>query len=138
MDLIIAFRDTEMAEAAYRLLHPHIADTGATGTGLVLLSGSLHWPLGRLAALLGRTEQALDHFAQAVTVNARLGARPFIALTRLHWADALNTSGSDLARARILARQAALRHAAWTCPALPAGPSAWPASSRSSPGQPTR
>jgi DNA-binding CsgD family transcriptional regulator len=107
MDLIIAFRDTEMAEAAYRLLHPHIADTGATGTGLVLLSGSLHWPLGRLAALLGRTEQALDHFAQAVTVNARLGARPFIALTRLHWADALNTSGSDLARARILARQAA-------------------------------
>ena len=35
--------------------------------------------LGRLAALLGRTEQALDHFAQAVTVNARLGARPFVA-----------------------------------------------------------
>jgi len=73
----------------------------------VLFPGSLDWPLGRLAALLGRTEQALDHFAQAVTVNARLGARPFIALTRLHWAGTLNSSGGDLARARILARQAA-------------------------------
>jgi hypothetical protein len=64
-DLIVAFRDTDMAQAAYRLLHPHIADSGATGTGLVMVTGSLHWPLGRLAALLGRTEQALDHFAQA-------------------------------------------------------------------------
>jgi DNA-binding CsgD family transcriptional regulator len=107
MDLIIAFRDTEMAEAAYRLLHPHIADSGAAGTGLVLITGSLHWPLGRLAALLGRTEQALDHFAQAVTVNARLGARPLVALTRLDWAGTLNSSGGDLARARMLAREAA-------------------------------
>jgi DNA-binding NarL/FixJ family response regulator len=42
-----------------------------------------------------------------VTVNGRLGARPFIALTRLHWADTLNSSGGDLAKARMLARQAA-------------------------------
>jgi DNA-binding CsgD family transcriptional regulator len=107
MELIIAFRDTEMAQGAYDLLQPHIADSGATGTGIVLLSGSLHWPLGRLAALLGRTGQALDHFAQAVAVNTRLGARPFVALTRLDWADTLKRNGHDLARARTLAQQAA-------------------------------
>jgi DNA-binding CsgD family transcriptional regulator len=107
MDLIIAFRDAEMAEAAYRLLHPHVTDSGASGTGLVWLSGSLHWPLGRLAALLGRTEQALDHFARAATVNVRLGARPFVALTRLDWAETLKRSGDDQARARMLAREAA-------------------------------
>ena len=59
MDLILAFRDTEDAQATYDLFYPHIADSGATGTGVVFLSGSLHWPLGRLAALLGRTEEAV-------------------------------------------------------------------------------
>jgi len=110
MDLIIAFGDSEMAQAVYDLLHPHIADTGATGTGLVNLSGSLHWPLGRLAALLGHTEEALDHFAQAVTVNTRLGARPFVTLARLEWADTLRTRAADgdYGPARVLARQAAI------------------------------
>jgi DNA-binding CsgD family transcriptional regulator len=110
MDLIIAFGDSEMAQAVYDLLHPHIADTGATGTGLVNLSGSLHWPLGRLAALLGHTEEALDHFAQAVTVNTRLGARPFVTLARLEWADTLRTRAArgDYGQARVLARQAAI------------------------------
>jgi predicted ATPase/DNA-binding CsgD family transcriptional regulator len=109
MDLIVAFGDSEMAQAVYDLLHPHIADTGATGTGLVHLSGSLHWPLGRLAALLGHTDEALDHFAQAVTVNTRLGARPFVTLARLEWANTLRTRAArgDYGQARVLARQAA-------------------------------
>jgi DNA-binding CsgD family transcriptional regulator len=109
MDLIIAFRDGEMAQATYDLFHPHITDSGATGTGVVLLSGSLHWPLGRLAALLGRTEEALSHYLTAVTVNTRLGARPLVALARLDWAQALRTRAArgDYAQARALAWQAA-------------------------------
>ncbi len=109
MDLIIAFRDTEMAQASYDLLRPTLPLSGATGTGVVFLSGSLHRPLGRLAALLGRTEDALGHYAAAVTVNTRLGARPMVALTRLDWADALRTRGArgDYAQALVLARQAA-------------------------------
>ena len=55
MELIIAFRDTETAQAYYDLLLPYSADTSAAGTGLVAVYGSLHWPLGRLAELLGRT-----------------------------------------------------------------------------------
>jgi DNA-binding CsgD family transcriptional regulator len=109
MDLIIAFRDSEMAQATYDLIHSRLNDSGATGTGLVFLSGSAHWPLGRLAALLGRTEEALGHFAAAVTIDTRLGARPLVALVRLDWAGALKTRAArgDYEQARLLAWQAA-------------------------------
>jgi DNA-binding CsgD family transcriptional regulator len=109
MDMIIAFRDSEMARATYDLLYPHLVDSGATGTGLVFLSGSLHWPLGRLAALLGRTEEALGHLATAMTIDIRLGARPLVALVRLDWADALRARAArgDYVHARTLAWQAA-------------------------------
>src|ERR1700722_4746343 len=109
MDLIIAFGDNEMAQATYDLIHSHVNDSGATGTGLVFLSGSAHWPLGRLAALLGRPEDALGHFAAAVTIDTRLGARPLVVLTRLDWADALRTRAArgDHEQARLLAWQAA-------------------------------
>jgi hypothetical protein len=69
MDLIVAFRDRETALACYDLFQPHITDSGATGTGVVFLSGSLNWPLGRLTALLGRTDEALGHYATAASVN---------------------------------------------------------------------
>jgi DNA-binding NarL/FixJ family response regulator len=51
----------------------------------------------------------LEHFAQAAAVNTRLGARPFVVLTRLDWAAALSrrAGGADPAQARALARQAA-------------------------------
>ena len=110
MNLIVEFRDTETAQTFYDLLGPYGAEAEIIGTGLVVVFGSLHWPLGRLADLLGRTERALDHFARAVTLNTRLGARPFVVLTRLDWADALRRrgAGGDLAQARELARQAAV------------------------------
>ena len=110
MDLILTFQDTEVAQATYDLCYPHIADSGATGTGVVFLSGSLHWPLGRLAALLGRTEDAVGHYRAAVTVNTRIGARPFVALARLDWAGTLQARAArgDLPLALDLARQAAV------------------------------
>ena len=109
MDLIIAFRDRDTALAAYDLMASHTADTIAAGTGVVFLSGSPHWPLGGLAVLLDHTEAALEHFATAVTVNTRLGARPFVVLARLDWAGALRARGrrGDQAEALPLARQAA-------------------------------
>ena len=109
MDLIVAFRDTGTARAFYDLLAAHAEVAGAAGSGLVVVFGSLHWPLGRLADLLGRTEQALDHFAQAETISIRLGARPLVVLVRLDRAATLSrrATGGDLAQARVLARQAA-------------------------------
>jgi DNA-binding NarL/FixJ family response regulator len=110
MNLIVAFRDTEMAQTYYDLLSSYGTEAAVLGTGLVVVLGSLQWPLGRMADLLGRTEQALDHFARAVTLNTRLGARPLVVLTRLDWAAALSRRGvgDDLAQARELARQAAI------------------------------
>ena len=109
IDLIIAYRDTDTAQATYDLFRPLAAQGGTVGSGLVVVHGSAYWPLGRLAALLGRLEQALDHFASALTVNTRLGARPFVVMTRLDWATTLagRAAGDDLAQARELARQAA-------------------------------
>ena len=119
--LIIAFGDRETARAAYGLLSPQVADIGATGTGSVFVGGSLHRQLGQLAALLGQTEQALGHFAQAVTINTRIGARPFVALTQLDWAGTLRTRAAhgDLRQAQAMARQAAPRRGGWTCPGQP-------------------
>jgi DNA-binding CsgD family transcriptional regulator len=109
LDMVIAFRDTQTAQATYDLLRPHAAETGAIGTGVVVLYGSLHWPLGRLAALLGLFEDALEHYATAVSVNTKIGARPFVALARLGWADALRgrAAPGDNAAALVLAGQAA-------------------------------
>ena len=109
IDLMVAYRDTGTAQATYDLFHPLAARGGTVGSGLVTVHGSVHWPLGRLAALLGRTEQALDHFASALALNTRLGARPFVVVTRLDWATTLagRAAGDDLAQARELARQAA-------------------------------
>ena len=107
--LIVAFGDRETAHAAYGLLAPQVGDIGATGTGSVFVGGSLHRQLGQLAALLGRTEQALGHYAQAMTINTRIGARPFVTLTRLDWAGTLRTRAAygDFGQAQALARQAA-------------------------------
>jgi DNA-binding CsgD family transcriptional regulator len=109
MELIVAFRDMETARTCYDRFGRYSAQAGVVGTGLVVMFGSPHWLLGRLADLLGQTEQALDHFAQAVAVNTRLGARALVVLTRLDWAATLQrrAAGSDLAQARVLARQAA-------------------------------
>ena len=110
IDLIIAFRDTGTAQATYDLFQPLADQGGIVGSGLVSLNGSVYWPLGRLAAMLGRTEQALDHFASALALNTRLGARPFVVVTRLDWAATLagRGAGDDLAQARALVRQAAI------------------------------
>ena len=39
LDLIVAFRDHETAQVTYDLMAKHTSDSGATGTGVVFLSG---------------------------------------------------------------------------------------------------
>jgi DNA-binding NarL/FixJ family response regulator len=63
--------------------------------------------LGDLARTAGRTDAAVEHYGNAVAMNARIGARPFTALSRLGWAQALLGAGRDLAQARALAEPAA-------------------------------
>jgi len=56
----------------------------------VAFLGSMHRPLGGLAALLGRKEAARRHFELALAIHERVGARLLIERTRLQrdrWLD---------------------------------------------------
>ena len=91
--------DRESAEALYPRLArwPHlVAFTGASIQGAVAL------PLGTLATMLGRHEDAEDHFARALEIHERLAAPFFIALTRLERGRMLlsRRAPGDLTRAR--------------------------------------
>ncbi|WP_345714306.1 LuxR C-terminal-related transcriptional regulator, partial [Kineococcus glutinatus] len=78
-------------------LHAVLADAedfcGAGPSGTVFCTGSNALLLGRLATTAGRPEQALAHLRRALEVNARIGARPYVALTHLATARALLRRG---------------------------------------------
>jgi len=57
-----------------------------------------------LAACLGRWDDAERHFTDALAMNERLGARPYVVRTRRAWASMLldRNAPGDAARARDL------------------------------------
>lgn len=97
-------KEVDDADGLYRALGPYASYCHAGGAGAVVCRGSLSTVLGRLAVLLGRTEEAERHYAAGATVNRRMGAIPYLAETLLYWAELV--SGSDRARARPLAEEA--------------------------------
>jgi DNA-binding CsgD family transcriptional regulator len=109
LDLTVAFDDAETAQVMYERLRPFATHCGGPGVGIAFPWGSVSRNLGRLAALLGRHEDAIGHFRDALGANSRLGAGPLIVWTRLNWAETLADRGRshDLAEAHSLARQAA-------------------------------
>ena len=70
--------------------------------------GPVAHPVALLARLLGRDDEADDHFAVAHDVNARMQTPYFTAFTNTAWAELLADRGApdDLARARALADEA--------------------------------
>jgi hypothetical protein len=66
--------------------------------------GSYAFSCGMLAACLGRWDDAERHFADALAMNERLGARPYVVRTRRAWASMLldRNAPGDAARARDL------------------------------------
>lgn len=86
----------------------------AVRSRLVAQSSSVAADAGRMgearaAALLGRHDDAVRWFEEAIAIDTRAGARPYVALDRLRLAQGLlaRAAGTDLARAETLARQAA-------------------------------
>ena len=69
------------AASLYDLLLPYAAHNAVAVPELALDSASR--PLGILATLLGRFEDAARHFRQALRMNERMGGRPWVAHTRL-------------------------------------------------------
>jgi class 3 adenylate cyclase/tetratricopeptide (TPR) repeat protein len=84
--------DREGAAALYALLEP-LAALAATVAGIVSV-GSLHHSLGQLATVMGRWDDALDHFGTAIEWDSRGRHRPLIALSRQYCADALLRRGA--------------------------------------------
>src|SRR5262249_21351863 len=70
--------------------------------------GSVSRPLGLLAATMGLHDEAVAHFEAALRLNARMGARPLVAMTTFDYARSLVRRGDPqaLEKARPLAQQA--------------------------------
>jgi hypothetical protein len=66
----------------------------------VSASGSVRRPLGLLALLLGRADDAVAHLEAAVAANAAMGARPWVALAQLDLSQALRARGGPEDRRR--------------------------------------
>jgi len=86
------------------------------GSGAVFCGGSTQRPIGDFALAAGRVEEAVRRYTDAIEMNARIGARPFLALSRLVLARALvaralaagaGAGSGGVARARALVTEAA-------------------------------
>ena len=82
-----ALRDAGRAAVLYELLSPY-ADRNALSVPDVS-TGSVSRSLGALAASMGRWEEATRHFEDALSMNARMGARPWLARTQHDYAGML-------------------------------------------------
>jgi hypothetical protein len=95
--------DTEVAAGLYELLLPW------AGLNVVDqcegIRGAVARYLGILAAATGRRPEAQGHFETALELNARMGARPWLARTQEDYARLLH--GDDRARAGALSEAAA-------------------------------
>jgi DNA-binding SARP family transcriptional activator len=77
--------DSERAAKLYELLLPYQQSNVVIGLGAVCLGASARF-LGRLAATMGRPEEASEHFDRALVANAALQAPVCLAHTQLDYA----------------------------------------------------
>ena len=94
--------DRERAAILYELLLPFDGRTVAVGAGTVCC-GAFSRYLGALAATMERWDDAIRHFEDALTMNARMGARPWLAHTQHQYACMLLARGQPADRDRALA-----------------------------------
>jgi tetratricopeptide (TPR) repeat protein len=76
--------DATTAEILYRLLEPWAALNAADHPEA--MRGSVSRYLGLLAATLGRPDAAARHYEDALAMNTRMGARPWLALSQEDYA----------------------------------------------------
>jgi tetratricopeptide (TPR) repeat protein len=90
--------DSERAAILYELLEPHGSLNAVAVPEAALDSTSR--PLGLLATLLGRFEDAARHFEEALRMNERMGARPWLAHAQADYAGMLRRRCSKRDRER--------------------------------------
>jgi len=97
--LCVFIHDRDRAVRIYDLMLPY-ADRIAMVGWTEVCYGSVSRYLGNLAALMGRDDDAQRHYEAAIAVNARLGARGWLAHTQHEYAAMLLKRGRDQDRAR--------------------------------------
>ena len=75
-----ALRDRRRARDLYRLLLPYGERVAISYPEISV--GAVAQYLGQLASLMDRVDDAARHFEDALELNARIGARPWLARTR--------------------------------------------------------
>jgi hypothetical protein len=105
-DAVRDLDDRAAADVLYERLHP-VARQVYVHAGMLVCGGSYGLYAGMLAACLQRWDDAERHFADALAMNERLGARPYVVRTRRAWASMLldrndPSRPGDAARARDL------------------------------------
>jgi DNA-binding CsgD family transcriptional regulator/tetratricopeptide (TPR) repeat protein len=108
-------------EAAAALVYPELEafEHGNVMIGhLVSCYGAADRYLGMLAATLGESERAEEHFERALELNRQMGAATWLAHTAYQYARFLRGRGRDRRRADELAREAAALAASVGMPAL--------------------
>src|SRR5581483_5853394 len=106
-DICAALGEQRFAATIYTALLPY-ADSCAAIPNAIAFIGSVSHYLGRLAATLGRHDDATRHLERAVAVHSAMGAEPWLALSRCEQAALLFAHGSahDVARAATAIAQA--------------------------------
>jgi DNA-binding winged helix-turn-helix (wHTH) protein/tetratricopeptide (TPR) repeat protein len=103
-----ALGDARRAATLYDQLRP-FARRNVVHDLLRTYNGSVSLHLAQLAGAMGRLDAATRHFEDALEMNTRIGARPFLALTQYEYARLLVERGraADRRRAVALLDQAA-------------------------------
>jgi tetratricopeptide (TPR) repeat protein len=102
VEVCAALGDRDRAEVLYRLLSPYATYAVVAGEWASFGAGSRF--LGQLAATMGRWPEAESHFDQALAMNGRMGAKPWLAHTQFQFAHMLQerSTDGDIERARTL------------------------------------
>ncbi len=103
----VSLEDRERAENLYALLAPYPHHNTPNGFNYHL--GSVSFFLAHLARLLGRGDDAVRHFEDALAMNQRMGCTPQVARTQAAFGDLLvdGTRRADRVRAETLLSDAA-------------------------------
>ena len=102
-DACAVLRDAPLAETLYRELVPHVGSNAMVGH-LVACYGATDRYLGMNATVLGAWERAEEHFEAALALNAKLGARTWLAHTAFEYGRMLLARGADGDRERARAQ----------------------------------
>jgi tetratricopeptide (TPR) repeat protein len=94
--------DSDRAALLYQLLLPYAGRTVTVGTAAACYGAASRY-LGLLAATMSRWEQAQQHFEDALEMNQRMGARPWLAHTQQQYGDMLLARGQQGDRQKAMA-----------------------------------